>query len=867
MNYSTNKCILYIDDQFEGLLSMLQLFEEDYNYTILTESSVQEGLKTLDNYYGVIDAVILDLQFPENELQGKEGLEIIKNKYANIPVFVLTGASNPKEEEEAKECLANGATNYYHKSNFDVKTLMLQINNAVTATKKSKQLSRLKNYRNVVSDAPHLEILSIHNTNEYVGIFAYKLIHTITTEDTKTYFNWCTDVLRTLAIGFENLSITQLHNKGVGYKVDTYILFSLKGKSKTAIKNSFEEVFFNFSLFFNNAIDLQPAQFKPITNSNHLITIANLESKSPKKAHFLFKRKTKEINTDISVEGFSSKQPKETVVEIPILLSAEHLDFDFLYYLLDNLESALISTRIKKITLNIDEIKLLNTAKLRFDGKDTLYLGTIQDLLNNQEQLFQVRTTFYSQTESPINVLNNIAQMFYQNQASHIKVSQNFYSDYPMEMPFKRFPFLFSIDTINSVFRLPYLTADYSSTHTLIGSKEVSIPNQSLNKKGIIVGKHHYGDVFIDKKQFKKHTYIIGKTGTGKTSVLYAMFMDCIDKGQGAALIDPHGDVFDKIYEAIPSHRKKDVIIFDPTDSKNKFGFNILDYNKSFPEQQSFIVNELLKMFNDMYDMKMAGGPMFEMYFKNAAYLVMETIPNATLEDISKVYADANFLGACLKKCSNQKILDFYKIAQATTGEQGFENFAPYITSKLTRFTDNHYLNRVICDASRSFNFREMMDGGKIFLVKLNKGKLSDEGVNFIGRLLFNRIIMAAYTRSDVFEEHRKDFALFVDEFQNFTSSDIVSALGETRKYHLQLVLANQTFAQLDDNVAKNILSNVGSIITAAVSPFDAEMIVPFLEPEYNKQDIVQLDNYKFIISTLYNNKRENPFIFNSIPY
>ena len=126
---------------------------------------------------------------------------------------------------------------------------------------------------------------------------------------------------------------------------------------------------------------------------------------------------------------------------------------------------------------------------------------------------------------------------------------------------------------------------------------------------------------------------------------------------------------------------------------------------------------------------------------------------------------------------------------------------------------------------------------------------------------------MSAYTRENIPENERREFSIFIDEFQNFTSGDIVSALGEVRKYKLQLILANQTFAQLDEKVARNILGNVGSIITAAVSPYDAEMIAPFVEPEFTKQDIVQLDNYKFILNTQYNNKRVSPFIFNSIPY
>lgn len=869
LNNTAKKSILYIDDQSEILIDALKLFEDDYHYNLFSEKSIQDGLDILDEYYGVIDAIILDLMFPGDKLQGEDGLLMIKKKYPFIPVFILTGTNNPDEEEKAKECLSNGAVNYYHKASFDIKTFLLQIDQAIKDNQRIKQLCRLKNYQNIVTETPHLEIMSDFDS-EFTGVFAYELVSVIKTSDLNVYTRWCSEVLQTLSVGFENLSITQLFHRDEevpGVKI--YLLFTLRENTKIKITNSFEAVFFNFSLFFNTTLDLQPVQFTPILNSLKLIKIATLESDNFNKLLYLFKRTSKKIKKYHEVSGFGKKLTvNQNSVEIPLHFISKSGQLDLLFHQMEGLNSALLVTHIKKIKLTIEEIKTLNIIKSQLkEPENESYFATVNNLLSNQEQLFQIETIFYTEAKNATAVLNRVSELFYENKASFKQVNKKFYSDYAINEPLKRFPYLYTVETAVNLFIIPKLKEEALNGYSLVRATEVSLPYQSENKLGICIGEKGNKKVHLDYNQFKKHTYIIGKTGTGKTSVLYAMLMDCISNGKGIALIDPHGDVFDTVLKNIPDNRKKDVIIFDPTDNANNFGFNILTFNKKFPEQQSFIVDELMKLLSEMYDMKIVAGPMFEVYFKNAAYLVMETVPNATLDDIGKVFADNVFMNSCLEKCKNSRILDFFKMAKRTTGEQAFENFGPYITSKLTRFTDNYFLNRVICDSSKSFDFRKMIDEGKIFLVKLNKGRLGYEAVNFIGRLLFSRIIMAAYTRSDIAENERKDYTLFVDEFQNFTSSDIVSALSEARKYHLQLVLANQTFAQLNDNVTKNILSNVGSIISAAVSPFDADLIVPFLEPEFKRQDIIQLDNFKFIVKTFYDNKRVSPFVFNSIPY
>ena len=177
--------------------------------------------------------------------------------------------------------------------------------------------------------------------------------------------------------------------------------------------------------------------------------------------------------------------------------------------------------------------------------------------------------------------------------------------------------------------------------------------------------------------------------------------------------------------------------------SSGEYQNEILKYNKDFPEQQGFIVSELIKIFDDIYNLDKTGGPMFEMYFKNAAYLVMETLDSPNLDDIARLFQNEKILESCLAKSKNNRVVSFFRAAQEAVGEMSLSNFTNYIASKLTRFTDNPLLCNVLCDPEKDVDFIKLMDDGKILLIKLNKGRLGSEGVGFIGRLLFNKLIMA----------------------------------------------------------------------------------------------------------------------------
>jgi CheY-like chemotaxis protein len=858
----SKKCILYIDDNAASIEAALAIFEDDYNYSIISEISVEEGLETVNNYYGTIDAIILDLSFPDTKIQGKEGLIILKEKYGWIPVFILTGSTDSKENAIAQECLALGAEQVFHKDVFDVQVFMNQVTDAAHRENISQQLKSLKDYTSRAVESPYLHLVDCETY--FNGVFAFKLKTVFSEVDNSAYELWTNELVQVVAL-FKNIEVAQIYRNENG-KIACYFRFILAGETEGDVLKLYKDFYFNISSFFNDQFIYQPVNFYPITDSivvAQLIIAGRLDEMAQT---YDFVRNHKEITTDNNSIGFNSSNLTNDKYAVPLPLEEAIVDYDVLFHHLRTIPEIVFMHMFIPMRLTVKEIEFLNKAKRTFTGTGLeAYKNSAMRFLDNQRALFTLKTVCVLPRRKIQTILTLINNGFYNGKTKPVTSIKSNWSNYMTNLV--RLNYALPASDISKVIKLPAIKASNQTIFKIERLTHQYIPDSAYQNTNVTIGEKETKPIGLEPKQFQKHTYIIGKTGTGKTSILKTMIQNRMESGDGLALIDPHGDIYKKVLEAVPENRKKDIILFDPANPDNTFGFNFFKYNKDFPEQQGFIVTELIKIFGDIYNLTTTGGPMFEMYFKNAAYLAMETIEEPVLDDIARIFQKPTVLEICLEKSQNDRVISFFRAAQESVGEMSLANFTNYIASKLTRFTDNPLLRNVLCDPKKDVDFRALMDEGKIFLVKLNKGRLGSEGVGFIGKLLFNKLIMSAYTRENIPENERREFSIFIDEFQNFTSGDIVSALGEVRKYKLQLILANQTFAQLDEKVARNILGNVGSIITAAVSPYDAEMIAPFVEPEFTKQDIVQLDNYKFILNTQYNNKRVSPFIFNSIPY
>ncbi len=392
-----------------------------------------------------------------------------------------------------------------------------------------------------------------------------------------------------------------------------------------------------------------------------------------------------------------------------------------------------------------------------------------------------------------------------------------------------------------------------------------------MGSEGVALGVNSYRGKdttvhFADEDRMR-HLYVIGQTGTGKTTIMKNMIAQDIKAGHGVCYIDPHGTDIQDILSYIPKERIDDVIYFDPAYTARPMGLNMLEYDPKYPEQKTFVVNELMNIFNKLFDMKTSGGPMFEQYFKNSAFLVMEHPESgATLLEIGRVLADKEFRDMKLSHCKNPIITQFWKSAEQTTGDQSIANFVPYITSKFDNFISNDIMRPVVLQEKSVFNFRDIMDQKKILLVNLSKGRLGDINANLIGLLIVNKIQMAALSRVDMYGKKMEDFFLYIDEFQNVTTDSIESILSEARKYRLSLTVAHQYISQLEENIKNAVFGNVGSMAVFRVGAEDAQFLESKFKPVFTAADIMKIENRNAYMSMLVGGQPTKPFNIATFP-
>ncbi len=422
-----------------------------------------------------------------------------------------------------------------------------------------------------------------------------------------------------------------------------------------------------------------------------------------------------------------------------------------------------------------------------------------------------------------------------------------------------------NLKELTTIMHLP--EADFNSASQLKKTEAISAPAPlDLPKEGILLGTNKYRNVEtpikITPEDRLRHFYVIGQTGTGKTTLLKTMIRQDILAGEGVCMIDPHGSDIQEVLSFVPPERYDDVIYFDPSYTERPMGLNMLEFDTRFPEQKTFVVNEMLSIFNKLFDMKATGGPMFEQYFRNAVNLVLEDPDSgSTLLDVSRVLSDKIYRELKLSRCKNPIVLQFWReIAGKAGGEASLANIVPYITSKFDVFLSNEIMRPIVSQEKSSFDFRDIMDNKKILLVNLAKGRLGDINSNLIGLIIVGKLLMAALSRTDSFGKDFPPFYLYVDEFQNVTTDSISTILSEARKYKLALTVAHQFIAQLDEKIKNSVFGNVGSMSVFRVSSEDAEYLEKQFTPVFSAKDLMNIDNHSSYVKMLANGKPVKPF-------
>ena len=386
---------------------------------------------------------------------------------------------------------------------------------------------------------------------------------------------------------------------------------------------------------------------------------------------------------------------------------------------------------------------------------------------------------------------------------------------------------------------------------------------------GVNINRGEETEVFIAPEDRMRHFYSVGQTGTGKTTLMKNMIIQDIKAGSGVCFIDPHGSDVVDILANIPPERFADVVYFDPAEVERPMALNMLEFDRRFPEQKTFVVNEMFNIFQKLYGaVPESMGPMFEQYFRNATMLVIEDPESgSTLLDVSRVMSNKAFRDLKISRCKNPIITQFWKeIAEKAGGEASLANIVPYITSKFDVFLSNDIMRPIIAQEKSSFNIREIMDNKKILLVNLSKGRLGDINSHLIGLILVGKILMAALSRVDSFGKNMPDFYLYLDEFQNITTDSIATILSEARKYRLALTVAHQFIGQLEEKIKNAVFGNVGSMAVFRVGTEDAEFLEKQFTPVFTQTDISNLDNFNAYIRLLSGGRPIKPFNIKIMP-
>lgn len=423
-----------------------------------------------------------------------------------------------------------------------------------------------------------------------------------------------------------------------------------------------------------------------------------------------------------------------------------------------------------------------------------------------------------------------------------------------------------SISELSTILHFPGAMTAASPQFKQAGVKTAAAPTL-MPEVGTLLGlnEHRGGrkEIRLTEEDRLRHFYIIGQTGTGKTTLMKNMLIQDIEAGAGVCFIDPHGTDIEDVLGSIPEARYEDVVYFDPARLDQVVGLNMLEYDQNRPEQKTFVVNELFSIFKKLYGANPeALGPMFEQYFRNATLLVMDDPDSGnTLMDISRVMSDSTYRRLKLERAQNPVVTQFWReIATKAGGEASLENIVPYIVSKFDVFTANEYMRPIIGQQHSSFNFRQLMDERKILLVNLSKGRLGEINANLIGMIIVGKLLMAALSRVDDASRSFAPFYLHMDEFQNISTDSIVAILSEARKYKLGLTIAHQFIAQLDEEIKEAVFGNVGSLAAFRVGPEDAHFLENQFQPTFDHHDLIGLPNRTAYLRILADGVPTRPF-------
>ena len=359
----------------------------------------------------------------------------------------------------------------------------------------------------------------------------------------------------------------------------------------------------------------------------------------------------------------------------------------------------------------------------------------------------------------------------------------------------------------------------------------------------------------------RRHIYTIGRTGTGKTTMIENMAVDDILKGRGVAIVDPHGDFAERMLDMIPDNRVEDVVYFDPADREYPIGFNLLENVN--PELKSIVASGLVGIFQKIW--AFTWGPRLEYILRNAILALLD-YPGATLMGVLKILIDSKFRKEVMRYVKDPVIKEFWLKEFASYNDRLRTEAVSPIQNKVGQFVSSPTIRNIIGQQRSTIDIQKIMNEGKILIINLSKGKIGEDNSALLGAMVITQIQLAAMNRVFSPESERKPFYLFVDEFQNFATRSFIKILSEARKYKLNLTVANQYMAQLDREIQDAILGNVGTLISFLVGAQDAQILEREFGKEFTADDLVSLSRFQVLLKLCIDGETSNPFYATTLP-
>jgi len=877
--------ILLIEDEPEKWVHFFKNGDIELENEFLevdTVSSLDKGKEYITQNHQNLDAVLIEFNFPnilsDNVL---ECILWIKKKYPLIPIFVLCANQESENVSTITSFIKAGAINYFNITNFKTPYLIAHLLSS-QENKKIQQRYELV-AKSVCRNKFELQpILITHKINDFsfIGSFSYVLKAVKkprTTEEENEFLEfserWHREFYRMLILLLDDkvtltmryIKNTQNEQEGKD-EVGVFWCFSIKTNNLEELKREYNKTIRDVNLYLGNSsmYPENPYIFTPVVDESIL------ESFNMPNGMFSYSltRKSFKLISHSNQIGYRHKIKCDESIFLSVFQKPNEWSSinTFCKILSQEKEGTQFTISIKPCNVDNQNKKEASRLASSLAGSFPLceedfkeYIKFLEGLSRLEFKPFSINFQLVTWEAIPNDAI--MAALFHtfsleqiNNELGSVKniYFKDIYPDYSLPM-FARMP-------------LP----QKEGIQGIISKQEnfLFLPHD-INEEGILIGHKFVNDIWknirIKKTDLAQHIYILGQTGTGKSTLLYTMVIDMLENGKHVSLIDPHGDLFDKVVKNLPASCKSNTVLFDPSSMDEMPGINFLQHDPNDSFQKSYLLNAMYVILDNLYDMKLTGGPVFTKYFQAAMRLVMEV--QGSLLDIIRVFENKEYRNNLLIDTKDSDLKSEWHEIIASGGEVSFENVSVYITSKLNEFRNNIVLREILAKKEHQLDFSDIMNHGKNLLVRLPIGTLGERGVNLIGQIIFNKFLMTAFSREKIEESQRLDHVLVVDEFHKFTTDAIGKVFSEARKYHLSLVVANQTFSQLHNDVQHILLGNVGSMLFFRPGINDATLVAKYFEPDFNSGELCDLPNYQCAARISINRRPSKPFVFETINF